>query len=105
MIMYAPSTSAVARRRRERDSAAIGSTHSTYHGSTQLSVTSSATLDQPDAVTADPRRHACTQHNSTDTRSAPVSTECSASVSPPAPIARPIRFGTLTFVTSELCVL
>ena len=47
MIRYAPSTSAVARSRRELDSAASGSTHSTYHGSTQLSVTSSATLAQP----------------------------------------------------------
>src|ERR1019366_3606948 len=91
MMKYTPSTIAAARRRRERERAAIGSTHSTYHGRTQLSVTSSATPAQPDAVTEARRRQACTQQSSTEAASAALRNTCRDSVSPPLPSARPIR--------------
>src|ERR1700719_206817 len=104
-IRYTPSAATATRRRRELESAASGSTHSTYQGSTQLSVTSSATDAHPDAVIAEPRRQACTQQASTDNASAAVITTCSVCVSPPAPTANPIRLGTLSLVTRRLCVL
>src|SRR5271155_1374535 len=85
MIMYTPSTSAAPLSLRELDSAASGSTHSTYHGRTQLSVTSRATLAHPDAVIEERRRHACTQQRATDAISAALKRTCSDCVSPPLP--------------------
>src|SRR5207253_1540260 len=70
MIRYTPSASEAIRRRREADSAASGRTHTTYHGSAQLSVATSATLAQPHAAMASPRRHAYTQHASSAAPSA-----------------------------------
>ena len=96
MIRYTPTTTVALRSRRELDSAASGSSHSTYQGSTQLSETSSATLAQPDAVivrsNSDPRpRQASTQQPATVSGSTPLTTVRSVSLSPPAPTARPIR--------------
>src|ERR1700729_2762818 len=99
-----PSASAAVRSLREPERAASGSTQSTYHGSTQLRVTSSATLAQPHAVIVrsaipgplaagarrnDPRQ-AYQQQAAIEMISAAVSTLWRASVSPPAPRASPI---------------
>jgi len=57
-IRYTPTNSTATRTLREPDSAASGSAHSTYQGSTQLSVTSSAILAHADAVMESRLRHA-----------------------------------------------
>ena len=105
MIRYTPSASVTRRSVSEEDSAASGSAHSTYQGSTQLSVTSNATLAQPAAVIVSRRRHASQQQARIDAISAATSTLRRVSLSPPAPIARPIRLGMLSLVTSRPWVL
>src|SRR5207237_9293600 len=105
MSRYTPNASEAMRRRREADSAASGSTHTTYHGSAQLSVASSATLAQPHAAMASPRRHAETQHASSAAPSAALKRTCSVLVSPPAPTIVPTRLGLLRLVASRLSVV